>query len=106
MAKGGSSIFHPPTALAAEHMDDFEDDSKEDPEGREYWSQYHIRANTCRIFATNESRLDNEDITYLSQRMVKQRDHDFPDINDPVVLEESDKISVDRIGKSGKHIRL
>ena len=38
--------------------------------------------------------------------MVKQRDHDFPDINDPVMLEESDKISVDRIGKSGKHIRL
>ena len=52
------------------------------------------------------NRLDDTDITYLSQMMVRKRDVDFPDINDPDVLAESDKISVDRIGKSGKHIRL
>ena len=103
LAKGGQSIFCPPTAQPSEEEEMEEDLS---PEGREYWAQYGVRAHTCRIFATNDKRLDDVDISYLSQMMVKKRDKDFPDINDPAVLAESDKISVDRIGKSGKHIRL
>ena len=111
LAKSGCSVFCPPTATAtSSHVeDDMEedfDDPHEEPEGRAYWAQYGVRSHTCRIFATTEVRLDDTDITYLSQMMVRQRDKDFPDVNDPDVLAESDKISVDRIGKSGKHIRL
>ena len=109
VAKGGKSVFSPPTAIPVVIDDDMEEeqeDPQEEPEGRAYWAQYGVRSNTCRIFATNETRLDDVDITYLSQMMVRKRDKDFQDVNDPEVLAASDKISVDRIGKSGKHIRV
>ena len=104
MAKSGRTIFCPPTASPSDHEDMEEDE--ENPEGREYWAQMNVRTHTCRIFASNDARLDDMDINYLSMMMVEKRDKDFADINDPAVLAESDKISVERIGKSGKHIRI
>ena len=104
MAKSGRTIFCPPTASPSDHEEMEEDE--ENPEGREYWAQMNVRTHTCRIFASNDSRLDDVDINYLSMMMVRKRDRDFSDINDPAVLAESDKISVERIGKSGKHIRI
>ena len=106
---GGEVFATPPrkqsTPPREEAMEE-DDTEQEDPEGRAYWAQFHVRANTCRIFSDTGRKLDDIDINYLSQKMVQKRDFDFPSVDDPVQLAESDKISVDRIGKSGKHIRL
>ena len=71
---------------------------QEDLEGRAYWAQFYVRANTCHIFADNGSKLDDVDISCLSQKMVQRRDYNFSDINDEEQLAKSNQISVDRIG--------
>ena len=62
------TIFCPPTASPSDNEEMEEDE--ETPEGREYWAQMSVRTHTCRIFASNDSRLDDVDINYLSMMMV------------------------------------